>query len=383
MNFEFSEEQKMLRDMARKFAEQEMLPSLRKYESGRKVNYELLKKMTPLGLRGIHIPKEYGGSGLRYSDAVIIWEQLSQASWTQTLVSLGDSVLAGTILMNAASTEQKERYLPPMCRAESIVAVAAVEPNAGSDASAVETTARLDGNEWIINGTKNFITAGGMADVVIVLVQTNKSLGPKGIALIAVDKNTSGFSSVDVEFVGGLACNASNLSFADCRVPRGNLIGDVGKGLKNILTGVNTARLFISAGALGMAQSCLDACIKYSKERSQFGKPIASFQLMQEAIARIQAEILSVRWLVYYTADLMSRGIPHQKELSSAKWLASELAVRASAEAIRIHGAYGCTDDYPIAHHYRDAVLTTILGGTTEMHKLTIGRELLGINALV
>jgi len=383
MNFELSQEQKMLKDMARKFAEQEMLPSLREYESARKVNDALLKKMASLDLRGIHIPKEYGGSGLSYSDAVIIWEQLSQASWTQTLISLGDSVLAGTIIMNAASADQKEQYLPPMCRAESFIAVAAVEPNAGSDASAVETSAVLDGNEWVINGTKNFITGGGIADVVIVLAQTNKSLGPKGIALIAVDKSTSGFSSVDVEFVGGLACNASNLSFADCRVPRENLIGDVGKGLNNILTGVNTARLFISAGALGMAQSCLDASIKYTKERSQFGKPIASFQLMQEAIARIQAEILSVRWLVYYTADLMSRGLQHQKELSSAKWLASELAVRASAEAIRIHGAYGCTDDYPIAHHYRDAVLTTILGGTTEMHKLTIGRELLGINALV
>ena len=383
MNFELSQEQKMLRDMARKFAEQEMLPSLREYESARKVNYALLKKMASLDLRGIHIPKEYGGSGLSYSDAVIIWEQLSQASWTQTLISLGDSVLAGTIIMNAASAEQKERYLPSMCRAESFIAVAAVEPNAGSDASAIETSAVLDGNEWVINGTKNFITGGGIADVLIVLVQTNKSLGPKGIALIAIDKNTPGFSSVDVEFVGGLACNASNLSFADCRVPRENLIGDIGKGLKNILTGVNTARLFISAGAIGMAQSCLDACIKYTKERRQFGRPIASFQLMQEAVARIQAEIMSVRWLVYYTADLMSRGLQHQKELSSAKWLASELAVRASAEAIRIHGAYGCTDDYPVAHHYRDAVLTTILGGTTEMHKLTIGRELLGINALV
>ncbi len=383
MNFELSQEQKMLKDMARKFAEQEMLPSLREYESARKVNHALLKKMAPLGLRGIHIPKEYGGSGLSYSDAVIIWEQLSQASWTQTLISLGDGVLAGTIIMNAARAEQKERYLPPMCGAESFIAVAAVEPNAGSDASAVETSAVLDGNEWVINGTKNFITGGGIADVVIVLVQTNKSLGPKGIALIVIDKNTPGFSSIDVEFVGGLACNASNLSFADCRVPRENLIGDIGKGLKNILTGVNTARLFISAGAIGMAQSCLDACIKYTKERYQFGRPIASFQLMQEAVARIQAEIMSVRWLVYYTADLMSRGLHHQKELSSAKWLASELAVRASAEAIRIHGAYGCTDDYPVAHHYRDAVLTTILGGTTEMHKLTIGRELLGINALI
>jgi alkylation response protein AidB-like acyl-CoA dehydrogenase len=383
MNFELSDEQKMLRDMARKFAEQEMLPSLRQYESARKVNHELLKKMAPLGLRGIHIAKEFGGAGLSYSDAVIIWEQLSWASWTQTLISLGDSVLAGTILMNAASEEQKMRYLPPMCRGDHFIAAGAVEPNAGSDASAVETMAVLEGDEWIINGAKLFITGGGIADTVIVLVQTDKRLGPKGTALIAVDQKTPGFSSVDVEFVGGLACNCSNLSFVDCRVPRENLIGTVGNGLRNILGGVDTARLFISAGAIGMAQSCMDACIKYTGERIQFGRPIASFQLMQEAIARIQAEILSVRSLVYCTADLMSKGLRHEKELSSAKWLASELAVRASTEAIRIHGAYGCTDDYPVAHHYRDAVLTTILGGTTEMHKLTIGRALLGINATV
>jgi len=383
MNFEFSEEQTMLRNMARKFAEQEMLSSLREYESARKVNHSLLKKMAQIGLRGIHLPKEFGGIGLGYSDAVLIWEELSRASWTQTLISLGDSVLAGTILMNSASEEQKRRYLGPMCRADMVIAVAAVEPNAGSDASAIETMAAPNGDEWILNGTKNFITGGGIADTVMVLFQTDKSLGSKGIGLIAVDRNTPGLSSVDVEFVGGLACNASNLSFEDCRVPRENLIGDIGKGLKNMLAGVNTARLFIAAGAVGMAQSCMDACIKYTKARSQFGRPIASFQLMQEAIARMQAEILSVRWLVYYTAYLMSKRLPHGKELSSAKWLASELAVRASTEAIRIHGAYGCTDDFPVARHYRDAVLTTILGGTTEMHKLTIGRELLGINAII
>jgi len=383
MNFELSEEQKMFKSIARKFAEREMLPRLREFESARKVNHGLLRKITPLGFRGIHIPKEYGGAGLSYSDAAIIWEQLSWASWTQTLMSLGDSVLAGTILLNAGNEELKQRYLPPMCRSERFIAVGAVEPNAGSDAAAIETKAVLDGKEWVLNGTKNFITGGGIADTVIVLIQTDKSLGPKGIGLIAVDKNTPGISSVDVEFVGGLACNASNLTFADCRVPRENLIGSIGKGLKNILIGIDTARLFISAGAVGMAQSCMDACIKYAKERNQFGKPIASFQLVQETIAGMQAEILSVQWLVYYTADLMSRGLPHVKELSSAKWLASELAVRASTEAIRIHGAYGCTDDYPVAHHFRDAVLTTILGGTTEMHKLTIGRELLGINAIL
>jgi alkylation response protein AidB-like acyl-CoA dehydrogenase len=383
MNFQLSEEQRMLKDTARKFAEREMLPSLREYESARKVNHDLIKRMAPLGLRGIHIPKKFGGAGLSYSDAVIIWEQLSWASWTQTLISLGDSVLAGTILMNAATEEQRQRYLPSMCRGEIFIAVAAVEPNAGSDASAIETTAVRDGDEWIINGTKNFITGGGIADTIFVLVQTDKSLGSKGIGLIAVDRTTPGLSSVDVEFIGALSCNASNLSFENCRVPKKNFIGDIGRGLKNMLVGVNTARLFISAGAVGMAQSCLDACIKYTKERRQFGKPIASFQLVQEAIARMQAQILSVRWLVYYTADLMSKGLPHRKELSSAKWLASELAVRSSTEAIRIHGAYGCTDEYPVAHHFRDAVLTTILGGTSEMHKLTIGQELLEINAMI
>jgi alkylation response protein AidB-like acyl-CoA dehydrogenase len=382
MNFELSEEQKMLKDMARKFAEQEMIPTLKEYESARKVNHSLIKKMAPLGLRGIHIPKEYGGAGLTYSDAVIIWEELSRASWTQTLISLGDSVLAGTVLMKAASEEQKQRYLPAMCNGDIFIAVGAVEPNAGSDASAIEAKAVLDGNEWVINGTKNFITGGGIADLILVLVQTDKSLGSKGIALIALDKNTPGFSRTNVEFVGGLACNAANLSFDDCRVPKENLIGNVGRGLQNALIGINTARLFISASAVGMAQGCLDACVKYTKERQQFGKPIGSFQLMQEAVARMQAEIFSVRCLVSYTADLITRGQPHTKELSSAKLLSTELALRASSEAIRIHGAYGCTDDYPVAHHYRDAVLSTILGGTSEMHKLTIGRELLGINAM-
>jgi alkylation response protein AidB-like acyl-CoA dehydrogenase len=383
MNFELAEEQVMLRGMARKFAEQEMLPTLREYERQRKINYDITKKMAGLGLLGMHISQEYGGAGLDYTSAAIIWEQLSWASWTQTLMSLGHSVLAGTILMNVASEEQKQKYLPPLCRGEIIMAAAAVEPNAGSDATAIETTAHLDGNEWIINGTKNFIATGGIADVVLVLVQTDKSQGTRGMALIAVDKGLPGFSSASVELVGARAGDVSNLGFSDCRVPRENVIGEIGQGLQNCLIGIDTARLFIAAGAIGMAQSCLDACVKYTKERHQFGKPIASFQLVQETIARMAAEIEAIRWQVYYAGELKSKGLPHAKELSSAKWLASELAVRVSAEAIRLHGAYGCTDDFPVEHHYRDAILSTILGGTTEMHKLIIGRELLGINSVV
>ncbi len=383
MDFELTEHQVMLRNMAREFAEREMLPTLKEYERQRKINHDLIKKMGSLGLIGAHIPQEYGGDGLDYTSAAIIWEQLSWASWTQTLASLGHGVLAGTVLMNAADDEQKRKYLPPLCRGELIAAVAVVEPNAGSDATAIETTAVLDGDEWVINGSKNFITHGSMADIVFVLAQTDRKLGVRGMALIGVEKDTPGFSTSKVEMVGAWTCDLANLAFNDCRVPYRNLIGQVGRGLQNTLGGVDTARLFISAGALGMAQSCLDACIKYTKERRQFGRPIASFQLVQEAIARMEAELQAVRWLVYYVSSLKSKGLPHAKELSAAKWLASELALRASSEAVRLHGAYGCTDDFPVTHHYRDAVLSTILGGTTEIHKLTIGRELLGINAMV
>lgn len=382
MDFELTEEQMMLRSMARSFAEQEMLPKLKEYERQRKVNYDVIKKMGSLGLIGTIIPQEYGGAGLDYTSAAIIWEQLSWASWTQTLVSLGHNIVTGAILTKVASEEQKRSYLPPMCQGELIMAIGVVEPNAGSDASAIETTARLDGDEWVINGTKNFISAGGIADIVLTLVQTDRGKGSRGLALIAVDKGTPGFSSLGVEMVGNQAGEISNLAFTDCRVPKENLIGQIGRGLQNSLIGIDTARLFIAAGAIGMAQGCLDACIKYARERHQFGKPIASFQLVQEVVARMEAETEATRWLVYYAGQLKTKGLPHAKELSSAKWLASELAVRVSAEAIRLHGAYGCTDDFPVAHHYRDAVLSTILGGTTEMHKLTIGRELLGINAV-
>jgi alkylation response protein AidB-like acyl-CoA dehydrogenase len=383
MNFELSQEQIMFRDMARKFAEQEMLPTLKDYERQRKINYEVIKKMGSLGLIGVHIPQEYGGLGLDYTTSAIIWEQLGWASWAQTQMSVGHGVLAGTIITSVASEEQKQRYLPPICRGEMIIAVAAVEPNAGSDAAAIETTALPAGDEWVINGTKLFISHGGVADVVFVLVQTNKTQGTRGMALIAVDRGTPGFSSSNVEMVGDWTGDIANLRFSDCQPPKGNLIGEIGRGLQNTLTGIDTARLFLSAMGVGMAQSCLDACVKYAKERHQFGKPIANFQLVQEAIARMQAEIEAVRWQVYYAGELKTKKAPHAKELSSAKWLATELAVRVSAEAVRLHGAYGCTDDFPVEHHYRDAILGTILGGTSEMHKLTIGRELLGISALV
>ncbi|HHU77252.1 MAG TPA: acyl-CoA dehydrogenase [Firmicutes bacterium] len=381
MDFTLSEEQKMLQESAREFALKEMLPTIREYEEERRVNHALTKKLGELGMLGIHLPERYGGSGYDYMSAVLVWEQLSYVSWTQTLTALGHGVLAGTVLNLGANESQKQKYLPPLCSGESIIAVGAVEPAAGSDAAAIETSARVDGDQWVINGSKNFITSGGLADTCLVLCQTDKNLGWRGIALIAVDTDTPGFSSHPISMVGDLAGDLSNLGFLDCRVPRENLIGEVGRGLHISLHGIDTARLFISAGALGITQSCLDASIEFARERSQFGKPIGSYQMIQDSIASLAAELMAIRWQVYYAAYLKSRDLPHAKELSAAKILASDLAVKASEEAIRIHGAHGCTDDYPPARHYRDSILMTILGGTREMHKLTIGRELLGLNA--
>lgn len=383
MDFNLNEQQAMLQDMARQFARQEMLPVLKDSERQQKPNLDLLKKAGALGLIGAHLPAEYGGGGLDYLSSALIWEQLGTVSWAQTMTTIGGGVLAGTILSRVASEEQKRKYLPPICRGEMIAAMAAVEAEAGSDAGAVQSTAVKQSDEWLINGSKNFISCGGIADLYLVLVQTDKSLGYKGLAVIALEKNTAGLSHTPVSMVGDRAGDIANLGFEDCRVPVTNLIGNIGRGLQNALIGIDTARLFTSAISIGMAQGCLDACIRYAKERHQFGKPIGSFQLVQETIAGMQANIQAIRWQVYYAADLKSKGLPHAKELSAAKWLAADLALRVSSDAIRMHGAYGATDDFSIEHHYRDAMLCTILGGTAEMHKLTIGRDLLGINAMI
>ncbi len=382
MDFNLTEEQVMFQKMAREFAEREIVPFVKDYEREHKINMSLFKKLGDLGLIGMHIPEQYGGLGLDLPTCAVVWEQLAWGSWTQMLCALGSGVLSATVLNGCASEEQKQKWIPGICRGEKIVAVAAVEPNAGCDAGNIETTAILDGDSYVINGSKIFITVGSLADLIIVLAQTDKKLGRKGLALIGVEKGTPGFSAKFVEMVGDRAGDVSNLYFTDCRVPKENLLGGIGRGLQNALLGIDNARCFLSASAIGMAQSCLDSCINYTKERCQFGRPIGSFQLMQEKIAQMFAEISAVRWQVYYALTLKSKKLPHGKELSAAKWLATDLAVRASAEAIRVFGAWGCCDEYPVEHHYRDAILSTILGGTAEMHKLTIGRELLDLNAM-
>lgn len=384
MDFEFTQEQRMFKDLARKFAEQEILPSLKQYEKEGKLHRENIRKLGALGLIGTHIPQDYGGVGLDYVTCAIIWEQIAWGSYAQALAACGPSTFGGTILMAFGSESLKKTYLPPVCSGEKLMATCGVEPNAGSDAAATQTQAVADGDHWVINGNKTWTTNLAVADYMVVLAQTDKSKGVKGFANFLIDRHqSSGISQTHLEAVGDRSGNVGQARFQDTRIPRENLVGEIGRGMNNTLYGIGVARLFVAAGALGIAQSCLESSIKYAKERHQFGRPIGQFQLVQEDIAQMAAEIEAVRWQVYYAAFLMDKRLPYAKEVSAAKLLATELAVQASARAVHVHGAYGCSEDYPIAHHYRDAILTVVSAGTNGMQKLIIGRELLGLSAFI
>lgn len=382
MDFELTDEQILSRDMARKFAEQEILPTLKENERQEKFDPGIIKKMASQGLLAPHMPEEYGGMGLDYVTSLLIWEQLCGASLAVTQAAVSGPIQPATNLLDAGTEEQKKKYLPSVCRGELIMSGAVVEPNAGSDSSMIETAARRKDNHWIINGSKIFITNGAIADVILFIAQTDKTKGIKGLASFIVERETPGFSSTPqkgkISWRGG---SEGILSFTDMELPLENQVGEIGQALKNALRGIDTARLFLAAGCVGVAQSCLDSCIKYAKERVQFGKPIGGHQLIQEIIADMATKIEASRLLTYHAADLKSRGIRHIKEMSYAKYFASETALWVSSQAVKIHGSYGTFDEYPVGHHYQDAITATILGGTAQMHQLTIGQQLLEIAA--
>lgn len=382
MDFELTEEQKMFRDMARKFAEQEISPPLKENERQEKFDASIIKKLAAQGLLAPHIPQEYGGLGLDYLTSAIIWESLCMASLSVTQAAVSGPIQPASNLLDAGSDEQKQKYILPVCKGESIMCGAVVEPNAGSDSSMIETSAVRSSDRWIINGTKIFITNGEIADVVLFIAQTDKSMGLKGLATFIVEKDTPGLSSTPqkgkISWRGG---SEGTLRFTDMEIPLESQIGETGRALRDALRGIDTARLFLAAGSVGLAQSCLEASIDYAKQRKQFGKPIGGHQLIQEIIAEMATKIEASRWLTYRVADLKSRGIRHIKEMSYAKYFATETALWVASQAVKIHGSFGTIDDYPVGHHYQDAITATILGGTAQMHQLTIGQQLLEMAA--
>lgn len=384
MNFELTEEQLMFQDMARKFAGQEMLPRLREHEVEGKYDEGLIEKAKKVGLIAPHISQEYGGLGLDYLTTSLIFEELCWASYSTTHNFLGGPILPGTIIEKVGSEEQRQRWLLPICRGELVPAGAAVEPGAGSDAEAIETTAKRSGNKWILNGTKVFICEGGIADLVLVLAQTDKSKGPRGIGVFAVERGTPGFSSADIKtMLTWRASNWANLRFSDCEVPLENQVGEIGRGLSNMFKGIQVARLMIIMGCVGMSRSCMESVIKYAKERHAFGRPIGGFQLVQGVIADIASQIEATRLLGYRYAQLMDQNNRGRILAGAyAKYTAMKLVKFATAESVRLFGAYGLIDEYPVEHHYRDALTTNLMGGTPEMMALTIGRGLLEIDAM-
>jgi len=382
VNFELTEEQTMFRDMARKFAEQEILPPLKENARQDKFDRGLIKKLAAQGLLAPHLPQEYGGLGLDYVTSAIIWEQLCWGSLAITQAATSGTVQPATNLLDAGTEEQKQKYLPPVCRGELIMSGAVVEPNAGSDSSLIETSAVRKGDRWVINGSKIFITNGEIADVILFIAQTDKSKGIGGLASFIVERGTPGLSSVPVTGkIGWRGGSEGNLRFDNVEVPLENQVSQVGRALRDALRGIDTARLLLAAGCVGVAQSCLEACIKYAKERVQFGKPIGGHQLIQGVIADMATKIEAARWLAYYVADLKSRGVRHIKEMSYAKYFSTEMALWVTSQAVKIHGSFGTIDDYPVGHHYQDAVVATILGGTAQIHQLTIGQQLLEMAA--
>lgn len=384
MDFEFTEEQKMIKDMARKFAEAEIIPFARENDVKEHFPMDILKKMAPLGFLGGPIPEKYGGAGLDFISDAIIFEEIGRAdSSLRTTLSVQVSIVGLTIL-KWGSEEQKQRYLPRLCSGEFIGCFALTEPGAGSDASSILTNAVLKGNEWILNGTKTWISNGSIADISIVFAVTDKTKGSKGITAFFIEKGSPGFSTKDIKGKLGLrASNTAELIFEDCRIPKDAVLGSIGDGFKVAMSALDNGRYGVASGCVGIIQGCIDSCVKYAKEREQFGKPIASFQLIQDKIARMIVDCDAARLLVYRAGHLKNKGVKNTIETSIAKYFASEAANRAAYDAVQIFGGYGYSNEYPVERYFRDAKVATIYEGTSEIQKLIIGANALGIKAFV
>lgn len=374
----------MIRRVVREFAEREIAPAMRDYDRAERFPWEILRKMAPLGLLGGPVPQEYGGMGLSFLTYAMVIEELGRADTAlRTTVSVHSS-LGELAILNYGTEEQRRKYLPRLASGEMIASFAMTEPDAGSDAAGMQTRAELRHGEWIINGTKLWVTNGGLGGLAIVFAQTDKREGVKGITAFIVEHGAPGFTSREIRGKLGLRSGSTaEFVFTDCRVPRENILGAVGDGFKIALACLDNGRLGIAAGCVGLAQACIDASTKYARERKQFGRTLGSFQLIQEMVAQMVTETEAARLLVYKAAYLKDRGQRNTREVSMAKLYAAEVAQRAADRALQIHGSYGYSDEYAIERHYRDVRADAIYEGTAEMQKLIIGRHVLGIDAFV
>lgn len=378
MDFSLTKKQLMVRKLMREFAGNEVEPLAAEVDEQERFPEETVEKMKKYGMLGIPVPREYGGAGGDYLSYVLAVEELSKkCATTGVILSAHTSLGCGPIL-KFGTEEQKQKYLVPLAKGEKLGGFGLTEPNAGTDSAAQQTTAYLDGDEYVLNGSKVFITNGGRADVYVIFAMTDKSLGNRGISAFIVESTTPGFSIGKIEHKMGIkGSSTAELIFKDCRVPKENLLGAYNGGFKIAMNTLDGGRIGIAAQALGIAQGAMDECIKYMKQRVQFGKPLSAFQGLQWMLAEMETKVNAARYLVYNAAYAKEHQKIFSKEAAMAKLYASQVAMDVTTKAVQIHGGYGYTREYPIERMMRDAKITEIYEGTSEVQKMVISGSLL------
>ncbi|UCD05923.1 MAG: acyl-CoA dehydrogenase [candidate division WOR-3 bacterium] len=378
MNFDLTNDQKMLQEEVRKFAQSELAPLAPEIDKSREFPWATIKKMAQLGLLGVIVPEQYGGSGFDFVSLAIAIEEISRACASTGVIVAVNNSLTTYPIAQFGNEEQKKKYLPPLCSGERVGAFGLTEPNAGSDVAAMESTARLEGDHYILNGTKRFITNGGEAGTFVVFAYTNRELKHKGISAFVVERDTPGFSLGNHEDLMGIRATANcELIFEDVKVPKENLLANEGDGFKICMNTLDVSRIDIGAQAVGIAQAALDEAVKYSKERKAFGQPICNFEMIQSMLAEMATQIQAARLLVHYAGYCKDKGMKRfSKESAMSKYYASDIAVDVVRKAVQIHGGYGYSKDYAVERLYRDAKILELYEGTSEVQKIVIAREL-------
>ena len=384
MDFELTDEQQLIKQTAREFTDNEIIERSRENARNHHFDLELVQKLAAQGYLGAIVPAEYGGAGLDYLSYGLIVEEIGRGdSSVRTVISVQTSLVCSAIL-KWGTEEQRGRYLPALCSGEWLGCFGLTEPDTGSDAANQRTRARKTDAGWVINGAKMWISMGNHARVALIFAQTDPELGHKGLACFLVETDQAGYKPQVIEHKMGLhASDTASIALEDVEVPDDCMLGEIGDGFKVAMSALDSGRYSVAAGCVGICQGCVDESVSYSKEREQFGRPIASFQLVQAMIADMVVKTEASRMLVWRAGWLKDQGRPNTLETSIAKLHATEAAVECANTAIQVHGGAGYVDDHPVERYFRDVRVTTLYEGTSQIQKLIIGRAVTGINALI
>lgn len=388
MDFELTEEQKLMKRTARDFLNKEIVPLANEYERKyhslpKEIVIKLLKMLVPFGYVGGIVPEDGGGSGLSFLSYSVLLEELARAYGSLALIEMGQSIVTPYSMYKLGSEELKAKFLRRMVSGEVIGAHAITEPDVGSGVRDITTTAVLQGDEYVINGTKTWSTAADSADILYVTAVRDLGKGQKDFCIFVVERERSNFSVRVLPKLGLRGAASAEIVFEDCRIPKENILGKPGSGLEVTIESVGLGRLANATIALGIAEAALDCSVEYARQRKQFGRPIARFQLIQEMIAEMAMEIECARLLTYKGWDLLDKGSGSALAFSMAKLYSTEMAIRVTSKAIEVHGAYGLSEEYPVERYFRDARCLTFPDATSEIQKLIMGREIIGLHAFV